>query len=238
MAGLLTLAKAWIGTPIQILVEQLGRINREYSVSAINALPIQRRDEVGQVARSIHQITSWCRRDYHEARQLRRTLDHRVATATRAATRELRRLAMRDPLTDLGNRRFLADHLDTLIESVRQAGGELVAVVIDVDNFKKVNDTHGHGAGDDLLVSLAGLIRASVRGEDYAVRLGGDEFVALMPGCAVERAADIARAAHLAFCATNGLQALGRKGRDAFDRHHVAAAGQGGDGQRIAGPGG
>jgi diguanylate cyclase (GGDEF)-like protein len=193
VSGLLVLAKQWIGAPFERLVKQLGRINREYDTAAIDALPVERRDEVGQIARAIHQLTHWSRRDYNEARHLRRTLDYRVAEATKRATRELRQMAMRDPLTDLGNRRFLDEHLEALVDTVRETREELACVLIDVDNFKTVNDTLGHGAGDELLVFLAGLIRASIRKEDYAVRLGGDEFVVLMPGCEGNRALEFAQ---------------------------------------------
>jgi diguanylate cyclase (GGDEF)-like protein len=190
---LLVLSKHWIGAPLDDLVIRLKRISREYDLQAINALPIDRRDEVGQIARSIHRITSWSRRDYHEARHLRRTLDYRVAEATKRATSELRQMVMRDALTDLGNRRFLEEHLEPLVLSVRESKEELACVLIDVDNFKTVNDTLGHAVGDKLLAELSGLIKASARHEDYAIRLGGDEFLVLMPGCVAERAGEFAR---------------------------------------------
>lgn len=193
ISATLVLARHWIGGPFEKLAIQLARITRDYSLPEIKALPIERRDEVGQIAREIHQIASWCRRDYHEAKHLRRTLDHRVEEATRRATRELRTMAMRDPLTDVANRRFLEEHLEPLAESARQSNEDLVCVVIDVDHFKTINDTLGHAAGDALLVSLAALLKGCARREDYAIRLGGDEFLVLMPGCSVERAGALAK---------------------------------------------
>lgn len=193
ISAMLMLARYWIGGPFEKLAAQLARITRDYSLPEIKALPIERRDEVGQIAREIHQIASWCRRDYHEAKHLRRTLDHRVEEATRRATRELRTLAMRDPLTDVANRRFLDEHLEPLTESARQSSEDLVCVAIDVDHFKAINDTLGHAAGDALLASLAALLKGCARREDYAIRLGGDEFMVLMPGCSVERAGAFAK---------------------------------------------
>jgi len=186
--AILTLARYWIGSPFEQLVEQLRRIKRDYHPDSLSGLPMQRHDEVGQIARLIHDIGSVCVRDHNDVAQLRRTMDHRVAQATHRATQELRRLVMRDPLTDLGNRRFLDEQLEPLVRSIRESGGEMVCLAMDVDNFKRVNDTLGHAAGDELLRFIGQLVRGLCRREDYAVRLGGDEFVLLLPGCGMERA--------------------------------------------------
>jgi two-component system, cell cycle response regulator len=82
-----------------------------------------------------------------------------------------------DDLTRLGNRRALWRYLDGL---AAQGVNQVAVVLIDVDNFKDVNDGHGHAVGDQTLVRLAGLFRAAVRGSDLAVRLGGDEFLLLL----------------------------------------------------------
>ncbi|MCE9592443.1 MAG: diguanylate cyclase [Planctomycetes bacterium] len=190
--SLLTLARYWIGTPFDQLVEQLERIKKDYHTDALSKLPMDRYDEVGQIARLIHDIGSVSVRNHNDAAQLRRTLDHRVAQATQRATHELRRLVMRDPLTGLGNRRFLDEQFEPLVRSIRESGSEMVCIAIDVDNFKGINDTLGHAAGDELLKFLGQLIRGLCRGGDYAIRLGGDEFVILLPGCGVPRAVQFA----------------------------------------------
>lgn len=190
--GILTLARYWIGAPFEQLVEQLRRIKREYQSESLRDLPMDRHDEVGQLARLIHDIGSVCVRDHNDVAQLRRTMDHRVAQATQRATQELRRLVMRDTLTDLGNRRFLEEQFEPLVRSVRESEGDMVCLAMDVDNFKGVNDTLGHAAGDELLRFIGQLVRGLIRKEDYAVRLGGDEFVILMPGCGVARAEQFA----------------------------------------------
>jgi diguanylate cyclase (GGDEF)-like protein len=132
-------------------------------------------------------------RGQQEAKRLRRTLDRRVEEATRQATRQLRHMAMRDPLTDVGNRRFFEENLPLLVDSALASGTDLVCLAIDMDNFKKVNDTLGHAAGDELLIFLASLVDASTRQEDYVARLGGDEFMVLLPGAHIDRAADLAK---------------------------------------------
>ena len=169
--------------PLELLCAAWDRLNLNRAPGSLQTLPITRRDEVGHLARAIHQLTGTAIRENYQARTLRRTLDSRIAHATRTASQRLLRLAMRDPLTDLGNRRLLEESLGPLINSVLASGASLAAIVLDCDNFKLVNDKLGHATGDELLVSLAGLIRASIRQSDYAVRLGGDEFLILIPDC-------------------------------------------------------
>jgi len=84
-------------------------------------------------------------------------------------------LAHHDPLTDLPNRMLFADRLQTAISYVKR-GGMMAVHYIDLDEFKPVNDTYGHQAGDDLLIQVAGRMAASVRESDTVARLGGDEF--------------------------------------------------------------
>jgi len=91
-------------------------------------------------------------------------------------------LALTDPLTGLHNQRYLRGHLRSLIASVRTAGGAISALMIDLDHFKRINDEHGHPAGDAALKLVAACIRANVRLFDTVARYGGEEFVVIMPG--------------------------------------------------------
>jgi two-component system cell cycle response regulator len=90
-------------------------------------------------------------------------------------------MAVLDPLTALHNRRYLTSHLETLFEESAERGRPLSVLLIDVDHFKSINDTHGHDAGDDVLRELALRLRRNIRGIDLACRLGGEEFVVVMP---------------------------------------------------------
>ncbi len=93
----------------------------------------------------------------------------------------LQRLASTDPLTGLANRgRFFAVATEA-IRRTRRDGRPLAVVMLDLDHFKTVNDTHGHDAGDAFLQALAGLCRDLLRGQDLAARLGGEEFALLLP---------------------------------------------------------
>jgi diguanylate cyclase (GGDEF)-like protein len=96
-------------------------------------------------------------------------------TALRAAHQRLAELAVTDELTGLPNRRALRDRLDLLAaEAVR--GRRFTVAIIDLDHFKRVNDTHGHAVGDQVLVAVAQVLRDSIRRSDLAARMGGEEF--------------------------------------------------------------
>ncbi len=90
-------------------------------------------------------------------------------------------MAITDALTGLFNRRYMESHLATLIEQAMARGKPLTALVLDIDYFKSINDTHGHDAGDDVLREFALRIKRSIRGIDLACRYGGEEFVVVMP---------------------------------------------------------
>jgi diguanylate cyclase (GGDEF)-like protein len=110
----------------------------------------------------------------------------RVAGRTNALERRIDSLqlqAMRDPLTGLYNRRALEQELPRMIETLGETGADLCLLMIDVDNFKPLNDTLGHAAGDQLLKDVARIIRSTVRDEDLAFRVGGDEMVVLLGTC-------------------------------------------------------
>jgi two-component system cell cycle response regulator len=90
-------------------------------------------------------------------------------------------MAITDQLTGLHNRRYMARHLDNLIAGARKSGKPLAFLIMDIDHFKSVNDSHGHDSGDEVLREFAGRISANVRGIDLACRYGGEEFVVVMP---------------------------------------------------------
>jgi diguanylate cyclase (GGDEF)-like protein/PAS domain S-box-containing protein len=101
-------------------------------------------------------------------------------TEKRADEEQIRRLAYYDTLTGLPNRRLLMDRLKQLILRNERHGRHGALLFIDMDNFKSLNDTHGHEAGDEFLRQTAARLRACVRADDTVARLGGDEFVILL----------------------------------------------------------
>ncbi len=93
---------------------------------------------------------------------------------------QIHRLAFYDPLTNLPNRRLLTDRMSQTLAACKRNGKFAALIVLDLDNFKPLNDTHGHAAGDLLLIEVAQRIKACVREVDTVARLGGDEFVVLI----------------------------------------------------------
>ncbi|MEM8811612.1 MAG: PleD family two-component system response regulator [Pseudomonadota bacterium] len=90
-------------------------------------------------------------------------------------------MAVTDALTGLHNRRYLESHLSTLVDQSNSRGKALSILVLDIDFFKSVNDTHGHDVGDEVLKEFALRVRKGIRGIDLACRFGGEEFVVVMP---------------------------------------------------------
>jgi diguanylate cyclase (GGDEF)-like protein len=118
-------------------------------------------------------------------RQLASQLAEMAALETRAETYE--RLAIIDPLTDLYNRRFAKEHLPLEIARAARQGYALTALMLDLNNFKEINDHYGHAAGDAALQEFAHHLKRCFRSSDLPVRMGGDEFLVLLPECPADQ---------------------------------------------------
>ncbi len=94
--------------------------------------------------------------------------------------KKLQAMAIHDPLTGVLNRRGLQDVLLKTFDMVRRLGLSIQVLLLDLDNFKQINDRHGHGIGDAIIVAVADKIRQTVRQTDYVARVGGDEFMVLL----------------------------------------------------------
>src|SRR5690606_36960673 len=99
-----------------------------------------------------------------------------------------RALALTDHLTGLGNRRAFTQELEQDIVELKAYGWQFAVCFIDLDNFKQINDSHGHHIGDQVLQEIANLIRSGCRGSDFVARIGGDEFASIHPGATLEDA--------------------------------------------------
>ncbi len=145
---------------------------------------------IGPLAVVIVVLAGVARRERRARVQHERNLI-RINLGLRQDAAVLERLARTDPLSGLSNRRHWHERLDEEWDRGRRYGRGPAVLLLDLDNFKAVNDRHGHEAGDDLIRAVAGLLRGLVRVSDVAGRLGGDEFVILLP----EATADHARQA-------------------------------------------
>ncbi len=114
------------------------------------------------------------------------------ATRTLSLARELAYHASHDPLTGVFNRREFEIHLDRAVFTAKSDGLSHALLYIDLDQFKIVNDTCGHRAGDDLLIRISGLLDNGIRRSDIVARLGGDEFGILLHRCSMSQARRIA----------------------------------------------
>ncbi|MDO8319602.1 diguanylate cyclase [Rhodoferax sp.] len=120
-----------------------------------------------------------------------------------------RTLAMRDALTGLVNRRSLLEALTQQMAHARRHGQPLALLMIDIDYFKRVNDSHGHLSGDKVLKTVAGVIAARTRAQDLPGRLGGEEFLVILPGTTLQGALQLAETLrqeieHTGFCSVSG----------------------------------
>lgn len=105
---------------------------------------------------------------------------------------ETKSVSLHDPLTGLANRRFLDIQLEKVFELARRHGENQSVIMLDIDHFKIYNDTYGHQGGDQLLVRLAGILKAQMRKSDFVFRYGGEEFLALLPDTDLPMACDAA----------------------------------------------
>ncbi|MBZ2172477.1 GGDEF domain-containing protein [Nitratidesulfovibrio sp. SRB-5] len=119
----------------------------------------------------------------------------------------LERLTLVDPLTSLYNRRHFELMLEAEFARHQRDGSDLSLLMLDLDHFKQVNDTWGHQEGDQVLMTLAGILRAGLRAQDVAARVGGEEFAVIMPG--VGGAGALAAAERLRIAVRDGIFLVG-----------------------------
>ena len=109
-----------------------------------------------------------------------------MAYANLQLRERLHHQSVRDQLTGLFNRRYMEESLERELLRAERHSLELGIIMLDIDHFKKVNDTHGHDIGDRVLESLGAMLPNLIRGEDIACRYGGEEFILIMPGASIE----------------------------------------------------
>lgn len=148
--------------------------------------PTQRSDEIGDLQRAVATLQ----------RSLARTQE--LELEREALIAELQQLSHRDHLTGLMNRRAFDELAPAQLAQAARHGWPLALLLFDLDHFKRVNDEHGHGAGDAVLRHVARIAQAQLRSADLLARYGGEEFIALLPDCDADAALALAERLRLA----------------------------------------
>jgi len=117
---------------------------------------------------------------------------HRYAMELRESVNNTMALAVTDALTGLYNRRYFDRHLNVLLGKAQEQDRDMALMILDIDHFKAVNDTHGHDIGDAVLREFSARLKRNIRGVDLACRFGGEEFVVLMPDTDIGQAEAVA----------------------------------------------
>lgn len=178
-----------------VLVSELELVRKDGGQIFIEVVASYLRDEHG-VARSILGVTrNVSERKAAECalKESNRQLHARIEEIGRLQV-ALQELAVRDSLTGLYNRRYLDETLEREVSRARREGIPLSLVMLDIDYFKRVNDTYGHQVGDEVLRTLAATLSADIRAEDVACRYGGEEFLILLPNMPLSNAMQRAEA--------------------------------------------
>lgn len=144
----------------------------------------------------------WVRLQGHAVQENGKTVLLRGAihdiTERKAMQDKLLQMAFYDPLTQLPNRNLLTDRLNQAVAAKARSGGYGAIMVLDLDHFKMLNDTHGHLAGDSLLIEVASRLKQNIREVDTVARFGGDEFVIILGQLSHDRVESLAQATRVA----------------------------------------
>ena len=193
VAALFASALAWLAArrlsvDLYALADAASGVEAGRAGSDIPAMQSSR--EVQQLSQSLGRMT-------HHLVAAREAMEEKVRLRTlelEAANRALDLQARTDALTGLLNRRGFETQMAFAVALARRSSRPLSLITVDVDHFKRVNDTYGHEAGDEVLRRLARTLESRLRGSDVVARLGGEEFVALLPDTDLNGAQSIAQA--------------------------------------------
>lgn len=145
-------------------------------IQTVSRLNFKRQDEIVVLAASLNVMQNTLVANLHELDESREAIRH---------------LAQHDGLTGLPNRALFADRLQQAVAQAQRDQSRLAVMIVDLDNFKPINDTYGHQVGDSLLTTVAQRMQACVRNADTVGRVGGDEFVVLLPWVQTQQDASV-----------------------------------------------
>jgi diguanylate cyclase (GGDEF)-like protein len=167
-------------------IRQLMRAARAVGAGKLDIyVPAKSSDELGLLTHTFNHMTQRLAESQAEVATYQRTLEDKVTQRTKeleVATAQAYKLAQHDILTGLPNRSLLNQRLKQIVAQASRDGHQVACLFLDFDHFKRINDTLGHDAGDQLLQAVAQRLTGAVRESDTVARLGGDEFVLILPG--------------------------------------------------------
>jgi diguanylate cyclase (GGDEF)-like protein len=168
----------------------LGTLRKKERARYILAVPLICGERILGVLEGIRERHSFKKSEVAVLDALSRPIASALANAVRIS--EAERLSQTDDLTKLHNARYLRQFLLNEIRRARRYGSSVAALFLDLDDFKQVNDAHGHLAGSHVLMEMAAVILSSIRDTDAVARYGGDEFVIVLPDTGIELAGTVA----------------------------------------------
>ena len=151
--------------------------------------------EIKSLSESLESMTETLRSQKKQLLEINATLENKVQIRTQAletANLELEKLACQDGLTGLHNRRALNEYINYLFSQLANTHQAYAVLLLDVDYFKKVNDTYGHEVGDRVLQDIARILSYGVRATDFVARFGGEEFMIILPATPIQNAEHLA----------------------------------------------
>ncbi len=181
-------AKTWAGVPVIVRDEAIGIISiQDYRRE--HAFTSEQLDILTTIASTLGVALANAHLSFALQKKLEET--ERIKRELERVNERLHIQAVRDPLTDLFNRRYLNEHLDDMLAYHGHSGRTLCAVMLDIDHFKCFNDTYGHDTGDVLLKNLGSILLKHTRKEDIPCRYGGEEFLIVLSSVDVAQAIEI-----------------------------------------------
>ena len=187
------------------IIGQIHSTDLNYSQSSQNLANINRALNPSLSEADVHAIVVEIKQEIKSLQSTNLTFKEQLQQASREIDElksklvRYRQEALKDPLTRIDNRRGFEKKLKDAIDDADATGNALCLIIADIDHFKRINDTHGHLVGDNVLRMVASTINESVKGRDLVARIGGEEFAVLLPNTPMDGALKLANDIRIAF---------------------------------------
>ncbi len=188
--------KKYLGRPLQEFTRKIQQQNTQSPQPIDLAIHWTDQNELLILKDSYNQMIQRLNEHQLQLLELNQALDEKVKSRTHElelAKESAEKLAYSDPLTQLSNRRAFFDYGEQILKQASRQQSPISLIMLDIDNFKKLNDTYGHALGDKALKALANTLKNNLRSSDIIGRLGGEEFAVLLPNSKESNAFKVAQ---------------------------------------------